>query len=230
MIKATKQVLDKRELENKTITKITSKERQETRLWDAIALREAIINAFVHNDYTTEIPPKFEIFDDGIEITSAGGLPESFSQEEFFEGFSVPRNDEIMRIFKDLDLVEQLGSGIPRILESYPKECFKFSDNFLRTTFPVVEIASQINEKDSVISDGAVGGAIPNLTERQKEVLEIIIKDDKISYRTIAEEMKINESAVLKHIAQLKEKGYIERIEGTRGFWKVIHSIKSEKR
>ena len=35
-----------------------------------------------------------------------------------------------MRVFKDLDLVEQLGSGIPRILESYDKDCFKFSENF----------------------------------------------------------------------------------------------------
>jgi len=33
--------------------------------------------------------------------------------------------------------------------------------------------------------------------------------------------MKINESAVLKHIEILKEKGYIERVGGTRGFWKV---------
>lgn len=51
LIKATKQVLDKMELENTTATKITSKERQEKRLWNPIALREAIIiNAFVHND------------------------------------------------------------------------------------------------------------------------------------------------------------------------------------
>jgi predicted HTH transcriptional regulator len=41
-----------------------------------------------------------------------------------------------MRIYKDVDLVEQLGSGVPRILETYGKECFKFSDNFLRMTFP----------------------------------------------------------------------------------------------
>lgn len=158
LIKATKQVLDKIELENKTITKITSKEREEKRLWDPIALREAIINAFVHNDYTNEIPPKFEIFDDRIEITSAGGLPDSLSQEEFFEGFSVPRNKEIMRIFKDLDLVEQLGSGIPRILENYSKECFKFSDNFLRMTFPVSDQANdQANDQaddQAVKSDG----------------------------------------------------------------------------
>lgn len=101
-----------------------------------MAIREAIINAIVHNDYSNEVSPKFEIFDDRIEITSAGSLPDSISQEEFFEGFSMPRNQEMMRIFKDLDLVEYLGSGIPRILEFYPKECFKFSENFLRMTFP----------------------------------------------------------------------------------------------
>ena len=69
-------------------------------------------------------------------ITSAGGLPQGLSHQEFFEGFSVPRNKEIMRIFKDLNLVEQLGSGIPRILATYGKDCFQFSDNFLRMTFP----------------------------------------------------------------------------------------------
>lgn len=41
-----------------------------------------------------------------------------------------------MRIFKDLDLVEQLGSGIPRILEVYDKDSFHFSENFLRVVYP----------------------------------------------------------------------------------------------
>lgn len=128
-------MIDKIELENPTATKITFKERINKRLWDSVALREAIINAFVHNDFTNEVPPKFEIFPDRIEITSAGGLPDGLSQEEFFLGYSVPRNKELMRIFKDLGMVEQLGSGVPRILESYDKECFAFSDNFLRMTF-----------------------------------------------------------------------------------------------
>lgn len=130
LIKATKQVLDKIELENKTLTKITSKEREEKRLWNAIALREAIVNAIVHNDYTNEVPPKFELFANRIEITSAGSLPEGLSRDEFFEGYSVPRNQEIMRIFKDLDLVEHLGSGVPRILESYGKNVLHFQKIF----------------------------------------------------------------------------------------------------
>jgi len=63
-------------------------------------------------------------------------LPDLLSQEEFFEGFSIPRNQEMMRIFKDLELVEHLGSGIPRILEAYSQDCFRFTENFLRMTFP----------------------------------------------------------------------------------------------
>lgn len=47
-----------------------------------------------------------------------------------------------MRIFKDLDLVEQLGSGVPRIIENYHKSCFRFSDNFLRVIFPSSEVVS----------------------------------------------------------------------------------------
>lgn len=137
LIKATKNVLDKISIENKTLNKITAKTRIEQRLWNEIALREAIINAFVHNDYTTENAPKFEIFDDRIEITSVGSLPNGLSEDEFFDGFSVPRNKELMRVFKDLGFVEQLGSGIPRILDFYNKDCFKFSDNFLRMTFPI---------------------------------------------------------------------------------------------
>ena len=48
IVKATKAVLDKVELENKTLTRITSRERQDRRLWNAVALREAIINAIVY--------------------------------------------------------------------------------------------------------------------------------------------------------------------------------------
>jgi ATP-dependent DNA helicase RecG len=52
LVKATKQVLDKLELENKTRSKITHKERENHRLWNPIALREAVINAIIHIDYT----------------------------------------------------------------------------------------------------------------------------------------------------------------------------------
>lgn len=185
LVKATQQVLDKLNLENKTLTKITSKERKETRIWNEISLREAVVNAFVHNDYSRDLAPKFELFDDRLEITSNGGLPEGLAKEEFFEGFSVPRNKEIMRVFKDLDLVEQLGSGIPRILQFYKKESFQFSENFLRIVLP-----KNVDEK-GVQEGGHVGGqdggqddrSRIELTPAQNQVFRLIVENPKISRR-----------------------------------------------
>ena len=47
-------------------------------------LNYAVINAIVHNDYTLEVPPKLEFFDDRIEITSFGSLPQGMTEKEFF--------------------------------------------------------------------------------------------------------------------------------------------------
>ncbi len=58
-------------------------------------MREAVINAIVHNDYTREV-----------------------------------------RVFKDLEMVEHLGSGIPRITRFFGPECFHFTENFLRASLP----------------------------------------------------------------------------------------------
>lgn len=46
---------------------------------------------------------------------SMGGLPYGVTEADFFGGCSVPRNKEIMRVFRDLEIVEHLGSGIPRV-------------------------------------------------------------------------------------------------------------------
>lgn len=139
IIKATKRVIDKIELENRTKSRITPRERIDTRLWNQVALREAIINAIVHNDYTREVPPKFEIFSDRIEMTSYGTLIDGLEREDFFASTSIPRNRELMRVYRDLELVEQLGSGIPRILQSYGRGCFVFLPNFTRMVFPSTE-------------------------------------------------------------------------------------------
>ncbi len=136
LIKATKAVLEKLRIENKTFARITPVKRDERKLLDPEALREAVINAIIHNDYSNEVPPKFELFDDRLEITSAGSLPDGFDEDEFFKGYSVPKNKELMRVFRDLEMVEQLGSGIPRILAHYPKSSYLFTGHFVRLILP----------------------------------------------------------------------------------------------
>lgn len=139
LVKATKAVLEKLKIENRTFTRITAMHREEHKLLSDIAVREAVINAIIHNDYGNEVPPKFEIFANRLEITSTGGIPNNFTEEEFFMGYSVPHNKELMRVFRDLDMVEQLGSGVPRILAEYSRSIFTFTPNFIRVIIPFAE-------------------------------------------------------------------------------------------
>ena len=64
---------------------------------------------------------------------------QELSQEEFLEGVTAPRNKELIRVFKDVDLIENIGSGVLRILDAYDKSCFKFMDHFLRVSFKYKE-------------------------------------------------------------------------------------------
>ena len=63
--------------------------------------------------------------------------------------------------------------------------------------------------------------AVEELTLRQKEILKMIASDNRISRSGIAEVLHINESAIQKHLNNLKNKGYLQRKGGTRGYWEI---------
>ena len=67
-------------------------------------------------DYSYGATPKVEFFTDRVEITSMGSLPYGVEEEDFFSGFSIPRNKEIMRVFRDLEIVPALRGQPGRLL------------------------------------------------------------------------------------------------------------------
>jgi ATP-dependent DNA helicase RecG len=69
---------------------------------------------------------------------------------------------------------------------------------------------------------GAKRGAIEELTDRQKEVVELIKGDNKLSVRKLAKKLDINVSAAQGHLDSLKQKRILKRVGGTRGYWRII--------
>ena len=214
IIKATKNALDRLNVENKTFAKITSTTRLQKNMVDKVALREAVINAIVHNDYSREVPPVFEIFSDRITVTSYGGLVSGLSTEDFFNCRSMPRNRELMRVFKDVGLVEHLGSGMNRILEVYDKSIFEFSPNFLIVTFPFDE-----GFENNTTSDGALNGVLNS----GKKIMEIIRENNKVTKRELAQVIGMSERTIDRYIAALQADGIIKRAGSKKtGYWEIL--------
>src|SRR5699024_7033255 len=99
--------------------------------------------------------------------------PQGLSQEEFLEGVTAPRNKELIRVFKDVDLIENIGSGVLRILDAYDKSCFKFMDHFLRVTFKYRENPFKYDDTAKVKSSKLGSKKSSKLAVSEEQILEL---------------------------------------------------------
>ncbi len=217
IITATHRILERLVSENTVYAKIEYKGRKEVEMIDSKALKEAVINAIVHSDYTYNTSPIIELYSDRIEITSGGGLPQELSQEEFLEGVTAPRNKELIRVFKDVDLIENIGSGVLRILDAYDKSCFIFMDHFLRVSFKYKENPFEYDQETTQENYQK------QLSEIQDKIISLIKNNSKVTQKEMAETLDISREKVKYHIAVLKENNIIKREGSTKkGSWKIL--------
>lgn len=216
LVKATYRVLEKFRTENKIYAKITYPERKEQPMYDYKAVREVIVNAIVHNDWSNEYPPKFEFFSDRLEISSFGGIQNEFTEEEFLQGYSAPKNPELMRVFKDLELVEHLGTGIRRILKRYDKSIYHFFPHFIR-----VSIKYNQNEfkYDNQNSNKMV---YSNLSKIQEGIIGLIEDNPNATQEAMANLLGVTSRTIRNNMKHLIENNYIQRIGADKnGKWIV---------
>ena len=234
LITATQKVLDKLDVENKISSKITPKRRIDTPQWDKIAVREAVINAVVHNDYYYGAPSKVELFSDRLEITSIGRMPLGLTKEDFFSGVSLPRNRELMRVFRDVEMVEALGSGMNRIMRTYGRDNFEFGDNYIRMIVPYNWIP-----EDEIVDENGQKNVLENniqLTERQKNIINRLSKTGEINVLenvlenvmensvSLANYFDVSERTIRRDLQFLQKHGYIRHIGPDKGGkWQVIN-------
>lgn len=169
-----------------------------------VAIREAVINAIIHTDYAAKgASIMIAIFDDRIEITNPGGLPLGMTLDRALSGSSRVRNRVIARVFRELKLTEQWGSGIQRIITSCEEAGLQkplFED--LDTEFRVTLFATKTHKKP--------------LDEAHKELITLLKKKKKISTKEVAALWDIaprNARAKLKYLADI---GLIQRVGNSK--------------
>jgi predicted HTH transcriptional regulator len=226
LLRSLERILEKINVENTIKADIHFFGRKETPLLDKAALKESVINAVVHNDYSTEFSPQIIFYADRVEITSWGRLPIGVTQDDFFDGASRPRNIELMRVFKDLELVERLGTGIEKITSVYGREAFKFFTDHLIVVLPFNKevMAERNSHADSIgINIGNGIGINVGINDTEKKMLELIRRNPSITAEAMATAIGIAPRNVEENIKKLREAGVLERRGSRRtGFWAIL--------
>jgi len=163
------------------------------------AVREALINALVHADYSlTGVPLRLCIFDTRIVVESPGFLLPGLTVEDMLEGVSRLRNRVLGRVFGELGLIEQWGSGIPRIVATCRKH------GLAQPEFK--EIATGFQVTLSLVQRDA--GAEVSQTDR--DVLDFIgSRPDGASTAEIAQHLQVTARAARSRMRALRSRGAV---------------------
>ena len=186
------------------------------------ALREALLNAISHRDYFSNANILLEIFSDRVEITNPGGLVKGITKKDLGKK-SLSRNNLLFGLLQRMGLVEKVGSGIVRMKKAMKDYGLKGPHFDITENWFTIIFKRQIKEKAQKWSEKwSERWSELDLTERQIEILMLIRENPNISRRKLAEEFRINPSAVQKHLEKLKEKGILKRIGPDKGgYWAV---------
>jgi ATP-dependent DNA helicase RecG len=176
------------------------------------ALREAIINAIVHRDYSDAGNVQIRIFDTKIEIWSPGFLPKELDISKLpSESRSIPKNRLIASVFKYKNLIESWGSGFQRMFDACKKNNIKSPSLEQKAGAFVITFYKNI-------SSGIVSSE-----KSSEKILDFIKENNKISAQELADLLGLSSRAVEKHLARLKKEGFLERVGSAKsGYWKIL--------
>lgn len=203
------------------------------------ALREMLLNALVHRTYMGAAI-QMRVFDNKLSIWNEGGLPYGLSLEDLkLEHNSRPRNPIIANACFFAGYIDTWGRGTLKIINSCkeaglpePEIIEKdggVSVTLFNTTDDVVsrgQVGGQEEKKKTRLVDGLVDGLVDRLVDRlvdsQKQILELIEANPKISKREMAEKIGISSTAIDKNLKTLKSKNIIRRVGNDKtGHWEI---------
>lgn len=167
-----------------------------------IAIREALINLLVHRNYHMPAPSKIAIYDDRLELFSPGGFSGPIEQDQLLQGLTYLRNPAICKIFREMGLVEKMGTGFINIFKSYEalgleKPQIIEGANFIKCILPR-GTSTQVQK------------------QTEESILTLFYSQNEITALDVVNKFSISRATAQRWLNSLIEKQLIERIGNTR--------------
>ncbi len=197
------------------------------------AVLEAMVNHFIHRDYTvmgSEV--HLDIYDDRLIVTSPGGMYNGLLIQDLDikDVSSERRNPILANVMAQLDYMEKRGSGLTRIcnetkaLDGYKDELkpvFKSTPTQFQTIIFASSDTPNVGDHDGDMSE-------TKLTERQQKILNLIKESPTITGKQMSETLSVSQRTIERDLSTMQKKGVLKR-EGkdNDGFWVIILYQKS---
>lgn len=194
-------------LHNEKTSVFEGLQRIEQETYPSYALREALINAATHRDYSFSSSTLIHIFTNRIEIVSVGGLVKGLTPTDIELGISQSRNTKLANGLYRLNWIESYGTGLQRIMESYQQSTTQPYWSIGPNSFVVTLPKSAFISKES--QDAELTRWLNEHSEFTAKDLELYLNKSKSSTRSILDKLLKN--------------GYVRRIgSGPSTSYKVI--------
>ena len=211
------------------------------------AIREAILNALVHKDYSQKNPIQVKVFESQMHIYNPGHLPTGWTPESLLQKHaSIPFNPLIAEAFYRAGEIEHWGRGVEKIVALCSRSriappryeyrgimelCLDATDKLaaLQKSLRLKPETAALNrklkseqksrQKSRQKSEQKSGQK--KISTRQRILMALAASPD-ITTAELAEKMGLSRSGVMKHIRQLQTNGLLKRIGSARnGHWEV---------
>lgn len=214
--------------------------RRDVFLLDKNSIREAWVNACIHNDWSTNLGPSVFVYNDHIEFFSFGNPLDKQSKKDFLRGISKPINPSLSNVLLKLGKVEESGKGINTIVRNYGESVFKFSDDYLQVELPYnieamngdkINVTRVLEEKTPTSNQETNSSHSIEivLNKTHKKIIKLLMSDSSLTTNNLANLLNLSVSTIVKSIRYLRDNNVIYRVGSDKtGTWHVNLDIISK--
>ena len=189
---------------NKTVATFKGLDRLERQDYPEEALREALLNAIVHRDYSFSGSIIININDSEMEFISIGGLVSGLSPDDIRSGISQPRNKNLAEVFHRLHLIESYGTGIRKIYSLYDNCALQPRIEVTSNTFKIV----LPNMNNSVLPKLS-NKNLSDITPQMQTVLDFIDENGQITDGEVQKLLNIKNTRSYTLMKKMADKGLV---------------------
>ena len=197
---------------NRTRAEFSGLDRLDMRDYPTEAIREALLNAIVHRDYSFSGATLISIFEDRIEFVTIGGLVKGITLDDVKLGVSVLRNQHLANIFYRLRLIEAYGTGILKINECYNdyvvKPLIETTSNAFKITLPNTNFHAEEQKTQNILRTGGATSATKK-GERINTVLKLCRSKGFIVRSDVEMALGVSQSTAILLLRELTDDGVL---------------------